>query len=233
MRALAGDRAEALDDLLCVGELAKAWRIENPAVLDWRSSAAGVLLALERQGEAAELAREEVRLARRWGAASAVGTALRAAGMADAGSTGTKLLREAVEVHASAPARLEYARSLVSLGIRLRRQRQHLDAREFLRKGLDLASRCGGVLLANQARDELVAAGGRPRRDAIEGAAALTGRERRIAELAVEELTNRQIAQMLFVSPRTVEHHLRNIYRKLGIQGRDELAGALNEPSLT
>jgi DNA-binding CsgD family transcriptional regulator len=227
MRALAGDRTQALEDFLQVGELAEGWRIENPAVLDWRSSAAGTLLALERHDEATELAREELRLARRWGAPSALGTALRAAGMVDPSSTGTKLLREAVEVHASAPARLEYARSLVSLGIRLRRQRQHLEARELLRKGLDLASRLGGVLLANQARDELVAAGGKPRRDAIQGAEALTGRERRIAELAVDELTNRQIAQVLFVSPRTVEHHLRNIYRKLEIHGRNELAAAL------
>jgi DNA-binding CsgD family transcriptional regulator len=227
MRALAGDRTQALDDLLLVGELAKGWRIENPAVLDWRSTAAGVLVALERPDEATELAREELRLARRWGAASAVGTALRAAGMADRSSTGTELLREAVGVHASAPARLEYARSLVSLGIRLRRQRQRLEARELLRKGLDLASRCGAIVLANQARDELVAAGAKPRRDAIEGADALTGRERRIAELVLEELTNREIAQALFVSPRTVEHHLRNTYRKLRIQGRSELASAL------
>lgn len=227
MLSLAGDSAQALDDFVVVGELAEGWKIENPIVLDWRSRAAGILSALGRHDEAVELAQEELRLARRWGAASAVGTALRAAGMADPSATGTELLREAVEVHASAPTRLEYARSLVSLGVRLRRERQRLEAREELRKGLDLASRCGAVLLANQARDELVAAGGKPRRDAIEGAEALTGRERRIAELAVEELTNRQIAQVLFLSPRTVEHHLRNIYRKLGIQGRDGLPAAL------
>jgi DNA-binding CsgD family transcriptional regulator len=142
---------------------------------------------------------------------------------------GTELIREAAEVLAGAPTRLEYARSLVSLGIRLRRERQHLEARDTLRKGLDLASRCGAVLLADQARDELVAAGGKPRRDAIEGAAALTGRELRIAEFAAEELTNRQIAQVLFVSPRTVEHHVRSIYRKLAIQGREELAVALHQ----
>jgi DNA-binding CsgD family transcriptional regulator len=227
MRALVGDRAQALEDFLKVGELANGWRVENPVVLDWRSSAAAILVRLERGDEAAELAREELRLARRWGAASAVGTALRATGLADPGPTGTALLREAVEIHAGAPTRLEHARSLVSLGIRLRRQRQHLEAREFLRRGLDLAVRCGATLLADQARDELVAAGGKPRRDAIEGAASLTGRERRIAELAVDELTNRQIAQVLFVSPRTVEHHLRNIYRKLGIQGREGLPAAL------
>jgi DNA-binding CsgD family transcriptional regulator len=227
MRELAGDRTQALEDFLQVGELAEGWKIENPVVLDWRTSAAAILVALGRRGEAAELAEQELRFARRWGAASAVGTALRAAGMADPGSTGTELVREAVEIHAGAPTRLEYARSLVSLGIRLRRQRQQLEAREPLRRGLDLASRCGAVLLATKARDELVAAGGKPRRDAIEGAEALTGRERRIAELAIGELTNRQIAQVLFLSPRTVEHHLRNIYRKLGIQGRDALAPAL------
>jgi DNA-binding CsgD family transcriptional regulator len=227
MRALAGQPARALDDFLSVGELAKAWRVENPVVLDWRSRAAGVLVALERHDEAAELAKEELRLARRWGATSAIGTALRAVGMADPGSTGTTTLRAAVDVHAGAPTRLEYARSLVALGTRLRRERQQLEARELLRKGLDVAFRRGGVLVANQARDELVAAGGKPRRDAIQGAEALTGRERRIAELAVQGLTNRQIAQTLFLSARTVEHHLRNIYRKLGIRGRDELESGL------
>ncbi len=227
-RALASDHERALEDQLRVGELSEAWGVSNPAVTPWRSSAARSLLALGRTEEAAELARDELALARRWGTASTVGVALRVSGECQPDCGALELLRESVSVLADAPARLEHARALVALGARLRRERQNLEARGALRQALDLAHRCGGLVVAERARDELVAAGGRPRRDATHGVDALTGRERRIAELVVSGLTNRQVAEALFVSPRTVEHHLRNVYRKLGVSSRDVLASALS-----
>ncbi|MET0686586.1 MAG: helix-turn-helix transcriptional regulator, partial [Solirubrobacteraceae bacterium] len=80
---------------------------------------------------------------------------------------------------------------------------------------------------AEHVRTELYAAGARPRTDALSGAAALTASERRVATLAAGGETNRDIAQTLYVTPKTVEVHLSNAYRKLGIRSRRELATAL------
>jgi len=84
-------------------------------------------------------------------------------------------------------------------------------------------------MLADLARDELITAGGRPRRDAIRGRDALTPSELRVAQLAAAGQTNRQIAQALFVTRRTVETHLTSSYEKLGIRSRSGLAAALAE----
>jgi DNA-binding NarL/FixJ family response regulator len=96
----------------------------------------------------------------------------------------------------------------------------------MLREALAGASRCGATALAERARAELVTAGARPRRERTSGQAALTASERRVAELALEGLTNRQIAEALFVTPSTVEKHLASAYSKLEIAGRAELSTA-------
>jgi DNA-binding CsgD family transcriptional regulator len=85
------------------------------------------------------------------------------------------------------------------------------------------------VLLAERARRELVATGLRPRQAATEGPAALTPRQRQICELAAAGKSNREIAQELFLSAKTVETHLLSSYRKLGVNGRTELAAELAE----
>ena len=82
-------------------------------------------------------------------------------------------------------------------------------------------------MLADRARTELYATGARPRREALAGIDALTASERRVADLAAAGRTNREIAQELFVTPKTVEVHLSSTYCKLGIDGRRELADAL------
>jgi DNA-binding CsgD family transcriptional regulator len=81
--------------------------------------------------------------------------------------------------------------------------------------------------VAQRAREELIAAGGRPRRTRIGGVEALTASELRVARRAASGRTNRQIAQELFVTMKAVEKHLASVYRKLDIQGRSELTGAL------
>jgi DNA-binding CsgD family transcriptional regulator len=92
---------------------------------------------------------------------------------------------------------------------------------------MDLAHELGARVLTERSRDELVAAGSRPRRYARSGVDALTPSELRVARLAADGRTNREIAQELFVTPKAVEYHLGNVYSKLGITSRQELPLAL------
>ncbi len=113
------------------------------------------------------------------------------------------LLRAAVDLLEPLSARLELGCAHVELGSVLRRDGKRLEAQDHLRRGLELAHRAGAAPLAARARDELVAAGGRPRRPAISGVEALTASELRVARLAAEGATNREIAQRLFVTQKT------------------------------
>ena len=129
-------------------------------------------------------------------------------------------------------ARLEHAKALVALGTSLRRARRQIDAREPLRRGLEVADALGAGALVARARHELRAAGARPRSTASGGPAALTPAEHRVSERAAAGQTNRAIAEALFVTTKTVELHLRNAYRKLGVSSRRDLAGKLDrDPS--
>jgi DNA-binding CsgD family transcriptional regulator len=226
--ALAQDRPErALEDLLECGRRQLAVPAPNPGVLAWRSEAALAAHRLGRTEQACSLADEELELARAFGSARALGVALRAAGLVAQDGEGLALLEEAVAVLERSPAQLELARALVDLGSAQHAVGQRTTARETLRTGLDLAHHAGADGLAGNARAALVAAGARPRRPAVRGTDALTPSERRVAELAERGLTNREIAQALFVSTKTVEFHLRNAYFKLRISSRGELSGAL------
>src|SRR6185295_7525350 len=109
----------------------------------------------------------------------------------------------------------------------LRRERRPSDAREPLRRALEIADGCAADSLVEHIRSELYATGARPRTTALGGVDALTASERRVATFAAEGQSNRDIAQALFVTPKTVEVHLSNAYRKLGIRSRRELAGVL------
>jgi DNA-binding CsgD family transcriptional regulator len=204
-------------------------RILTPGVLAWRSQAA-LALRGEDPEQAARLAREELELARSFGARRALGVALQAGALTGAQHERLGLLREAVTTLEDSPARLEYARALVHLGAELRREGKHSEARRVLESGMDGAHACGATALAQRAREELRASGARPRRLALSGVDALTGAERRVAELAARGLTNRQIAQELLVSVATVETHLRHVFQKLDIGSRRELAEDVDTP---
>jgi DNA-binding CsgD family transcriptional regulator len=136
-------------------------------------------------------------------------------------------LREAVAILERSPARLAYARTLLNLGARLKADDEREEARRVLARALDIAHRCGAAALAERARAELVAAGARPRREALTGPSALTPAELRVARLAAQGHTNRGIAQVLFVSTKTVEAQLGQAYAKLSIRRRADLARAL------
>jgi DNA-binding CsgD family transcriptional regulator len=221
-------------DLLAAGETCQRFGIWNPALLPWRSCAALSLTALGDREQAIRLCAAEIELAERWGAGRAIGIALRAAGVVEGTGRGIELLTEAVTVLRPSAAPLELARALTDLGSAHRRGGSRAMARDLLCEGLDLAHALGGLALADRARQELVAAGVRPRRDALRGRDALTPSELRVAQLAAAgqtnrqiAQTNRQIAQALFVTQRTVENHLTSTYGKLGISSRSGLPAAL------
>lgn len=217
-----------LEDALRTTELLRSryGHVLLPAAGRWRSLAAEALDRLGRRVEARELAEEELKLARRWGAPGALGRALHVLGTLER-ADGISHLREAVDVLADSPARLELAHALAALGSALRRSRRPSEGREPLRRALELADVCGAAGLAAHVRSELYAAGARPRTTALSGVEALTASERRVAALAAEGQTNRDIAQALFVTPKTVEVHLTNAYRKLGIRSRRALPTGL------
>jgi len=126
------------------------------------------------------------------------------------------------------PYRWHEARARLDYGAALRRAGRRVEAREHLRRALDYCERNGAVHLAARARDELRVSGARLRADvALSGAAALAPAEMRIARLAAEGMSNKDIAQYLFVTVGTVQTTLVRVYRKLDIGGRTEIAGAL------
>jgi DNA-binding CsgD family transcriptional regulator len=227
LRLAQGATQAGIDDLLgAEGSIARLG-VTNPAGMHCRSTAAVALAQLGRIGEARELVAAELSAARRFGAHTTLGISLRAAGMIEGGPAGIDYLREAVAHLEQSPARLELARARADLGGALRRAGKRREAQEELRYALDLADRCGGKAVAEQARGELLITGARPRRARIGGVEALTASERRVAKLAAQGLTNRQIAQALFVSPPTVVTHLSHCYQKLNVTSRQELAQEL------
>jgi DNA-binding CsgD family transcriptional regulator len=227
--ALARGRAdEALAEQLASGELLRdTLHLRNPAIGEWRSEAALAATQLGEKDLARELVEEELELARGFGAARPVGVALRAAGLVAGGKEGVELLRESVATLEGSPARLELARALVDLGALLRRSGSRAEAREPLRQGLALVERFGAFRLERQAREELAATGAHLGQRSFSGRDALTPSERRVAEMAASGMSNREIAQSLFVTVNAVKWHLRNAYRKLDVTAREELAAAL------
>ncbi len=222
-----GDAKGALDDQLAAGELFTGSALANPAISAWRSEAALAASALGERERALELAEEELVLARRFGARRPIGVALRALGLVSGGEAGIELLREAVATLAASPAALEHARALVDLGGALRRAGHSREAREPLREALEMAQGFGALALERRAVEELAAAGARPRRRELSGVESLTPSERRVSQMAGEGLSNREIAQALFVTVKAVQWHLRNSYRKLEVGSREELTAAL------
>lgn len=223
LRLAQGRATEAADDIAEFGRRDELWGGASPLAARWRSQAALALAAAGDAEQAHRLALDDLALARRWGAASGVGVALRAAALVEGGPSCVERLREAVELLAGSPERLEHATALTDLGAALRRGNRRREARDSLRAGMRLAGECGARPLVDRARTELRAAGGRSSDPWGTGTRRLTASERRVAELAAEGLSNPEIAQALFVTRKTVETHLGSVYRKLDISGRGKL----------
>jgi DNA-binding CsgD family transcriptional regulator len=227
LRIAQGRLSEGVADLKDAGRRAVEARRRTPAFRPWRSTTALVLARLEQVAEAKRLIDEERELAARFGAPRPRGIALRAAGLLSGGEEGVAFLTEAVEVLQGSQSRLELARAQIDLGAAKRRLGNKTEARVHLLPGLEGADRCGAKPLAERARTELKAAGARPRKPVRTGVEALTPSERRVAQMAADGLTNREIALALFVTPKTVEWHLAQTFRKLGLSSRTQLGRVL------
>jgi DNA-binding CsgD family transcriptional regulator len=227
LRIAEGDLTRGAAQIVAYGEASHALRDGSPGYWPWRSTVATALARAGQSEEAVELAARELSVAEQVGRDDLRGAPLRALGIATGGDRGIDLLEQAVEVLAGSELALEHLGALLDLGIALRLAGQRSRARAPLRQALDEASRIGAGAIADRAREELLASGARPRRTALVGFEALTPSERRVASLAAQGLTNRQIAQALYVTVKTVEVHLRNSYDKLQITGKRELAAAL------
>lgn len=225
LRLAQGRAAEALSDLRTSGERQQLWHAPGPGFWPWGSKAALALNQLGRHEPAGALVEEELRAARAFGTLRPVGMALHVQALLARGAARISGLEQACEVLEASPARLEHARVCVDLGVALVRGARHAVGTARLEEGLRRASACGATALAARARAELVAAGVTPRRAALEGVAALTISERRVAQLAAEGYTNREIAQALFVTGKTVETHLARAFRKLAVTSRRQLTG--------
>jgi DNA-binding CsgD family transcriptional regulator/tetratricopeptide (TPR) repeat protein len=221
-----GDTTAALDALRGAGAVAEQWA-PGPAVVPWRGPTAVTLHRLGELQEARAVADEDLERSRAFGAPKALGRALRTTALVGDDKDRLERLEESVVVLEDGPDPLELARALLDLGVTLRLGRRPTDARDPLRRAAELAVRAGADGLAARAHDELLASGARPRRVALSGVEALTPSERRVAELAAAGRSNREIAQELYVTLKTVEGHLRHAYDKLGIRSRLGLAEAL------
>ena len=227
LRVAQGRVADGLEDFLSLGADLTRAMISCPSYLPWRSEASLAQLALGDRESAGRLAEEELGLAQAFGTSRAIGVAKRAAGIVAGGERGELLLRQAIDALERGDAKLERARASADLGAMLRRRNRRTEARELLREALDAARGAGARPLAEYAETELRATGARPRRVVLSGLDSLTASERRVAEFAGQGLSNREIAQTLFVTARTVEGHLTSVFRKLQVDSRDELPAAL------
>jgi DNA-binding CsgD family transcriptional regulator len=223
-----GRPGDALGDAETAGQLLHdGFGIDHPGFVPWRHTAALAAQSLGEQERARRLADALTERARWSGTARAVGLALRTQAAVAKAEDQCPLLAEAAAVLAGSPSRLERAHVLVALGTACRRAGVRAKAEPPLREGLQLAAAMGAAPLAAAARQELRALGLRPRRPAVTGPDALTPTERRVAELAASGLTNRQAAEALFVTVKTVETHLARVYQKLGIAARGQLAARI------
>ena len=227
LRLAQGRNELALADALLVGERDEPAGMLNP-YMPWRLAASTAYARLGRQDDARALAAEHLEIARGLELPGMIGQALRGAALvAEGARERMELLEESVAVLDPTPLRGEYAAALCDFGAALRVSGKKNAALDQLRAAHDITLACGQTALHERVIAELRAAGARPRQRMHAGIDALTASERRVAEMAARGETNKEIAQALFVTAKTVENHLGRVYQKLGVHSRAELAGTL------
>jgi len=230
IRRAHGDPRGALVALRAGGRAVPPGGVASPLVLPWWLEAADILTESGHADEARRTALRGGASADRWGTPRGTGLALLARGLTTPGRAGHRLLDEACARLAESRARPLWARAEYTLGSALLDAGDPRGARPRLRTALDLMIGCGAGNAAEGIRLRLARAGGRPRRLTSRPGDALTERERRVTALAMAGRSNREIAESLYITRRTVELHLTNAYQKLGVSGREELGGVLRDP---
>ncbi|HEY6762293.1 MAG TPA: AAA family ATPase [Baekduia sp.] len=172
-------------------------------------------------------ARELAAIAAASGTDWALGLAARCAALLDQGDGAEERYREAIALLSRTRIRSALARTHLVYGEWLRRRQRRVDAREQLRAAHEMLAAMGADAFADRARRELIATGETVRRRSPDALDDLTPQETEIAQLAASGQTNREIGTQLFLSPRTVEWHLRKVFGKLGVSSRKELSGVL------
>jgi DNA-binding CsgD family transcriptional regulator len=228
--ALAEERFDAAEEAaMRVGrELSDGFRMDHPGLAAWRCVVARASHSRGEHDRARRFAEDALERARWSGVARPLAEALRTAAAVGSGRPALESLHEAAEVLADSAAGLEHTAVLVDLGAASRREGHPDDARRTLLEAFVAAEGMRAHRLARRARKELYALGLRPRRAAATGRDALTPSELRVAELVGAGLSNREVAEALFVTTKTVESHLAGVFRKMGVTSRHDLAGRLS-----
>ena len=209
----AARRASALDDLSV-----SVWALPELVEAAVRCAQTEVAVdALERLAERTSAAGTDL----------AIGVEARSRALVSEGPDAEAAYREAIDAFSRTPMRMFSARAQLLFGEWLRRANRRTDAREQLGTSHDFFARVGADGFAARAARELLASGATPRKRTDEARAQLTAQEAQIAMLAADGQTNPEIAALLFLSPRTVEWHLRKVFMKLGISSRRELRNAV------
>ncbi|MGW5383212.1 helix-turn-helix transcriptional regulator [Nocardia sp. NPDC003963] len=222
LRRAENDLERSLADYLAAGKILTALGVANPAVVPWRSRAALVATTLGRHDLANVLADDELALARRWGSPCAVGRALRAVGVSRQDDESTHALERAVELLDLTNARYELMGALCDLGKLCATTGDIVRARSSVAAATELARATGSAQVMRWADSVLGDLDNRTRE------ARLTKQERKIADMALRGYSNKSIAETMFLTVRTVEFHLSNVYRKLGVSGRRQLPRVLS-----
>ncbi|MDQ1025050.1 DNA-binding CsgD family transcriptional regulator [Streptomyces umbrinus] len=220
-----GRLGQALDLMERCGASLAAADVANPVFTTWWVHSTELLMALGRTSAAAERAELGRHLAEQWPTARSTGLSVLARGMVAAASDRVELLAESVRLLDSSSDRYSRALAELRLGQALLQRGDKKAARGHLHAARATAVRYGLTTVAEPARAALTAAGGRPARVALSAA------ERPVAEMAAAGARNRAIADALYLTVRTVEYHLTNVYRKLGVTGRADLAEWLTSQS--
>ncbi len=219
-----GRIAEAATALEPLVALAERLGQGEPALVMWRPDLIEALVRAGRTEEAAAQVAVLDRQAQATGGTWARAAVLRCRGLLAGDDDFRAPFEAALALHAGLPMPFELARTQLCFGERLRRARARADAREPLRAALETFERLGARAWAERAVAELRATGDASGRRAESASERLTPHELQVALLVAQGMTNRETAAALFLSPKTIEYHLGQIYRKLDVRGRAQLA---------